>query len=146
MKYTKQVLFILLIISVSVIFGLANLGLPKLASARGGCFSGQTQILTPLGTQAIETLQVGDQVITQNLQTSQLETGKIGKIQVISSPDYYVINHQISVTGTHPFYVMKNQGWKLRKVQDLKVGDSLIHKDNSEIKITDISYINQPIT
>ena len=74
--------------------------------ARGGCFSSGTSILTPAGHTPIEQLHPRDRITGLNFSTHQAEAEEIGDIQVILSPDYYLINSSIKVTGTHPFYCL----------------------------------------
>ena len=104
----------------------------------GGCFSSETSILTPDGSKSIEQLHSGDRIINYNFSTHHQEPGIIGNIKIISSPDYYLINHQTRVTGTHPFYVQTSKGIKLTKVQNLKQGDRLINQENLLITISTI--------
>ena len=111
----------------------------------GGCFSRETSILTSEGSKKIEQLQSGDRVINYNFSTHHQEQGTISKIQVLNSPDYYLINHQIKVTGTHPFYVQTKSGIKLTEVQNLHLGDRLINQDNFLSSISSIQHIYQPI-
>ncbi len=112
----------------------------------GGCFSAETLILTPEGNKPIEQLHSGDRVINYNFSTQHQDQGIISKIKILNSPDYYLINHQTKVTGTHPFYLQTEQGIKLTEVQNLHQGDRLINRDNSLITISSIEHIKKPIS
>ncbi|MDJ0574137.1 MAG: Hint domain-containing protein [Xenococcaceae cyanobacterium MO_234.B1] len=112
----------------------------------GGCFSRGTLILTPEGSKTIEQLHSGDRVINYNFSTHHQDLGTIRKIEIINSPDYYLINHQTKVTGTHPFYIQTETGIKLTKVQNLRQGDRLIERDNSLKTISSIEHINKSIS
>jgi hypothetical protein len=112
----------------------------------GGCFGGETSILTPEGSKAIEQLHPGDRIISYNFSTHHQEEGTIGNIEIIFSPDYYLINHQTKVTGTHPFYLQTTKGIRLTEVQNLNQGDRLINSENSSIVISSIEHIPQPIS
>ncbi|MGV2827492.1 Hint domain-containing protein [Myxosarcina sp. GI1(2024)] len=60
----------------------------------GGCFSAGTLILTPEGDKPIEQLRSGDRVISYHFSTHHQERGTVGKIEIINSPDYYLIQYQ----------------------------------------------------
>lgn len=112
----------------------------------GGCFGSGTLILTPEGDRAIEQLHPGDRVINYDFSTHQQEIGIVGDIEIISSPDYYLIDHHTQVTGTHPFYLKQGKKIKLTKVQSLKPGDRLLDRENSPITISSIEHIFEPIS
>lgn len=97
----------------------------------GGCFSSETLILTPEGSKKIAQLHPGDYVTNYNFSTHHSERGIIKEIEVIRSPDYYLINHQTFVTGTHPFYVKKGSEIELIEVKNLHKGDRLLTPNNS---------------
>jgi hypothetical protein len=115
------------------------------AYARGGCFARGTAILTVDGVQPIEKLHQGDSIISYNVTTQRPEIGQIGEIKVLDSPDYYLINHKIKVTGTHPFYIKNSTEIKLLKVQQLKLGDQLIGEGGDIPVVSSIEYVNKPI-
>ena len=116
------------------------------AYARGGCFASGTAILTVDGVKPIEKLHPGDTIISYNFTTQRPEIGNIGEIKEVSSPDYYLINHKIKVTGTHPFYIKTFTGVKLLKVQQLQLGEQLIGESGALPVISSIDYIKKPIT
>ncbi|PSM48379.1 hypothetical protein C7Y66_14675 [Chroococcidiopsis sp. CCALA 051] len=116
------------------------------AYARGGCFGEGTKISTPVGDKLIEQLHPGDRVLSYNFTTHHPEIGKIGEIQVLSSPDYFVINNTLKVTGTHPFYIQTSTGIDLVEARRLKVGDRLVGYKIATPVISAIEYINKPIT
>ena len=115
-------------------------------SARGGCFASGTHILTPDGAITIEQLHVGDRIIGLNLENHQLEPESIGNIQVVESPEYYIINDTITVTGSHPFYVQTETGLKLTQVENLSIGDQLIGLDGFTPVVSSIHHHSKPIT
>ncbi|BAY63353.1 hypothetical protein NIES22_34400 [Calothrix brevissima NIES-22] len=116
------------------------------AYARGGCFAPGTAILTVDGVKAIEKLHPGDSIISYNFTKQSPEIGEISEIQVVSSPEYYVINHKIKVTATHPFYIKTATGVKLLQTQQLKLGDRLIGFAGDTPVISSIDYIQKPVT
>lgn len=146
MKINFLKFYLVLILIVNLIIGLTIFSFPTVAYARGGCFLGKTTVLTPQGKQPIEKLHQGDSIWTQNLETSQLEVGKIGNIHVIKSLDYYIINHQLQVTGSHPIYVQNNSIKKLVKVEKLKLGDRLIVANQNTVEVNSIDHIKTPVT
>ena len=115
------------------------------AYARGGCFANGTKILSPSGERRIEDLRKNDLIIGYNFKTNQPEEGKIGDIRVIISPDSYLINKKIAVTGTHPFYVGKFPKLNIKEVRELKSGDLLIGENNSSIAISAIEHIQASV-
>ena len=112
----------------------------------GGCFAEGTLILTPEGNKQIQQLYSGDRVINYNFSTRSQDKGTIGKIEIIDSPDYYLINDLTKVTGTHPFYIKTSEGIKLTQVQDLHSGDRLIKPDNSLVTVDSIEHVYKSIT
>jgi uncharacterized membrane protein YgcG len=113
------------------------------AHARGGCFAGDTTILTPTGYKYIKDLNRSDHIIGFNTITHQNEEETIGDIQVIDSPDYYLINGSIKVTGTHPFYVQQKDGLNLVEVHNLRLTDKLLGQSDTQISIDTIEHINK---
>jgi Pretoxin HINT domain len=134
------------LLQISLIILLLTLLTTQSAYARGGCFGSGTTILTPNGYKYIEELQKADQIIGYNLTSHHTEKEKIGDIQVINSPDYYLINSTIKVTGTHPFYVQSSTGLSIIEVQNLKLGDRLLGESNALLVISSIKYINKSLT
>lgn len=116
------------------------------ARGGGGCFVAGTSILTPSGERSIETLHQGDRVVSYNWDTQKTEAGIIGKIEIISAPEYLLIDRHIKVTPTHPFYVRTSQGIKLTEAQYLKIGDRLIKKKDFSSLISSIDRIREKNT
>ena len=125
---------------------LFSFGITDLAYARGGCFVGGTPILTSEGYKPLEQLHQGDRIISYNLITHQPEEGIIGEVQVLSAPDYFLINGRIKVTATHPFYVQTSRGINLIEAQHLKVGYQLLGEGESHPVISSINHVNESIT
>jgi uncharacterized membrane protein YgcG len=115
------------------------------AHARGGCFAGNTTILTPTGYRYIKDLNRSDHIIGFNTFAHQNEEETIGDIQVINSPDYYLINSTIKVTGTHPFYVQQGNKLNLVEVHKLRLNDKLLGQNDTQIAIDKIEHINAPL-
>ena len=112
----------------------------------GGCFAEGTSILTLEGSKQIEQLHSGDRVINYNFSTDSQDSGTISQIEIINSPDYYLVNDRTKVTGTHPFYLKTSEGIKLIRVRDLHSGDRLIKQDSSLVTVNSIEHIYESIT
>lgn len=120
----------------------------NIAHARGGCFGGNTPILTREGSIPISQLHQGDRIIGYNFTTDRVEDEQIGKIEIIQSPNYYLINGTIEVTKDHPFYVRTAKGLELIEVKNLKVGDRLLSSSNNRLAhrvITSIDRIEKSL-
>ncbi|MBI3380255.1 hypothetical protein HY029_05870 [Candidatus Gottesmanbacteria bacterium] len=81
---------------------------PQNVQARGGCFVGDTNILTPSGKTPISQLKSGDSIVSLNTNTKQKEVSQINGVSVYKYDSYYLINGTTKVTSTHPFYVVRN--------------------------------------
>jgi hypothetical protein len=134
------------ILQIALIFAIITFSSTDLAYARGGCFASGTDILTASGSKHIEHLQLKDTIIGYNLKSHQAEEEKIGDIQVLTVPEYYLINSRIKVTGTHPFYVQNSTELSIVEVKNLKIGDRLLGENNSQIMVASIEYIKKPIS
>jgi len=118
--------------------------IPLTVFARGGCFLGDTQVLTPTGDKPIGQLRSGDSIISFNALTKKQETSQIQNVVVYQADSYFLINKTTKVTATHPFYVNRAGQLNIVEVKDLKVGDQLVSDNNQSIPITTIEFINTP--
>ncbi len=98
-----------------------------------GCFTANTLINTPKGIRNIASLNIGDYVISYNLNKNQFVESKIEKVFIHekNTSEYYLIktkNSQVEVTSIHPFYIGSG---KYELAENLKLGDIIyINKDN----------------
>ena len=95
-------------------------GQPPVHSA---CFSAGTPVHTISGPQAIETLQVGDPVLSQNTSTGALTFQPVVAIhhnQPTATMKLYLGGETIVATGIHRFW-KAGKGWTMAR--DLKPGD-----------------------
>lgn len=117
--------------------------LPQKVLARGGCFVGDTNILTPKGEVPVSQLKSGDSIISLNTTTKQKEVSQINNVSVYKD-SYYLINGTTKVTSTHPFYVIGDGEFHIVEVKDLKVGDKLFTDNNQTTLINSIEVQNTP--
>ena len=96
---------------------------PRLQSGGGGeCLVAGTVIGTDRGPVAVEQIQVGDRVLSQNVETGQLEYKIVIRPTVrpkTKTFDIRLSKETIRCSGGHPFWVA-GQGWT--KARDLKAG------------------------
>jgi hypothetical protein len=91
----------------------------------GACFSAGTLVRTIGGSQAIETLQVGDRVLSQNTSTGALSFQPVVAIhhnQPSTTMRLLLGGETIIATGIHRFW-KAGTGWTMAR--DLKPGDTL---------------------
>jgi len=108
-----------------------------------GCFLEGTKVLTSNGYKNIEDIEIGDFVLSYNIEA---------KKQVYNKVDYkFVLNgnsdrlYEITVNGEiikatehHHFYIMEDNVIKTKAAKDLEVGDYLIDKELGTNKISNI--------
>ena len=104
------------------------------------CFLAGTQILTEAGMKNIEDIKVGDMVYSLNTDNNQRELKKVIQLFRGESKDIYEItigNEVIKTTPKHQFYVV-DKGWI--RAYELKEGDKISSKNNSNLTIEKIEY------
>ncbi len=104
-----------------------EVGLGPVVDARAGhaCFSAGTPVHTPAGTRPIETLRLGDQVLSRDVQTGALRYEPI--LAVYHNPPDQTLRiamggHDVVATPIHRFW-KAGVGWVMAR--DLKPGDSV---------------------
>jgi hypothetical protein len=129
----------------------------------GCCFAGDTLISMADGSnKTIETIQVGDQILSYNPDTGEHETNEVSEIitRVNRVMFEYILENSISVRASddHPFFVIGKgyasmnpnltmQGYRsLESVAQVQVGDSFVDKNGDAIRINAIVSINYPYT
>jgi hypothetical protein len=105
----------------------------------GGCFLPGTLVETTDGLMPIEELVEGDRVMGREDIGPKYET--VSRTYKAVGCGYYVINSEIRVTGTHPFYV--EDRWV--EAKDLKIGDRLSGKNGMVICIESIEKVNRAV-
>lgn len=104
----------------------------------GGCFRAGTMVLTPNGLLPIENLEVGDEVVSRSDSGQRINVKVLETYRSISC-GHYLINGDIEVTGTHPFW--SNSSWK--EVAELQVGDALIDEAGNPLEVIAINLVNR---
>jgi len=112
------------------------------------CFVAGTMVLTASGLAAIESVRVGDVVISRNPETMEtapkrvLETYVRGDTKLIH---LMIGGEEIITTETHPFYVNEHG---FVNAADLYVGDELVTADNKIVSVEDywIELTEHPTT
>jgi hypothetical protein len=107
------------------------------------CFVAGTSIKTTDGYKNIEDLKVGDEVLSQNVETGAIETSLVTDthIRPISEiKTFYKLtvgvgsqNEDLFVTGEHPFWVTDKQEWIT--VDEIQVGARLTNHQGEELSV-----------
>ena len=118
------------------------------------CLAKGMLVATPTGLKAVETFAEGDEVYTYVEDTGEVLIDTVSSFQIINGATT-VTNitlddgSVIRCTRTHG--LLTKDGWKVAVPHEylviqeqLKVGDYLIKRDNTEAMITDISYDKKP--
>lgn len=107
---------------------------PQIPSS-GECLVAGTPIWTDLGPKPVESLQVGDRVLCQNLDNRKLEYRTVlYPTTRPETPTFQIMleDESIQASGGHLFWV-KGEGWT--KTRDLRVGWSLQTANGSSVEI-----------
>lgn len=105
--------------------------------AEKGCFVGETEVLTPRGLKQIKDIKVGDYVLTRKSENdSTLVKARVKNVHSIVSNGYLILNSNLKVTAEHKMWV--NNAW--RDAGSIQIGDTLIDKNNKEVKVESIEW------
>jgi Ca-activated chloride channel family protein len=139
-------------------------------SYSGGCFPSGTQIWTQQGFMAIEEIQEGIKVYSQDTNTGQWAYKKVIDTSILEyRGDMVTINTgkgEIEATGNHPFRVIRGRGLRYRpaavdvpyrergltargrwvEARHLMTGDVLEGLDNTELAVKSLFFSYAPIT
>ena len=126
-------------------------GIKKLQKSAGGtigCFTAGTKIHTKDGFKAIETIQAGDYVWSENPETHEKALKKVKKIFVREKDSVVRLSingEAIETTNEHPFYV-EGHGWT--NAYDLKVGDKVRLEDGTTGTVEKAKHValDTPVT
>ncbi|TGL79176.1 TIGR04388 family protein [Leptospira yasudae] len=136
-------------------FGIANDG-SKMIAGDGifrlkTCFVAGTPIHTPDGLRSIEDIRVGDIVVSWNEKTNTFEKKHVTELFIHDVPQLFNIEIDgeeiLRTTWNHPFRRRRTDGkgnieelWV--QVENLKIGDLILLRDNNWVPVTEIYYFN----
>ncbi len=106
---------------------------------RGGCFTGETQILMKDGTtKNISDVKIGEEVLTfQSPDSNKLVSAQILGKHKVNVGSYLIINGNLRITPEHKVY---SQG-HFKPIGSLKPGDKLKTSQGKEILINSMEFI-----
>lgn len=108
-------------------------------SERGGCFVGNTKILTVnSGFKDIKDIKVGDQIITLDPANNKRVSAVVQGISKHLVDGYLIINDILKVTPEHRLYV--NDSWQYAGL--VKPGDYLLNSQGQEVEIKSVDKIS----
>nr|WP_242401341.1 polymorphic toxin-type HINT domain-containing protein [Brevibacillus laterosporus] len=105
------------------------------AISKCNCFTEGTKVLTDEGEKNIEDIQVGDKVLSKNVETGGVAYKEVTATFNHETDEIYQIHvgdQVIESPYNHPFWV-GGKGWTY--VKDLEVGDLLVQSDGNTLKI-----------
>ncbi len=111
-------------------------------SEKGGCFTGETKILMSNGDyKFIKDIKAGDKILTKkDKESSQYIEGNVNSTVSHYVPGYLLINQNLEVTPEH--VVLVNGLWNT--AGNIKVGDYMMNRDGSKIKVNSIQEVEEP--
>jgi alpha-2-macroglobulin len=113
------------------------------AEMGGGCFTAGTPITMADGTiKLIEEIKTGDRVLTQDVDKNVRTKAVVERVYERRTNGYYIINGQIQVTGSHPFWT--DEGW--RQADILMIGDVLRDDQDRPVVIEQLTWQREPVT
>lgn len=104
------------------------------------CFLPQTGIsLATHEIRSIESLKVGDVLLSYDAEDEEATTGTIVSIEESEVDEYVVINGSIKVTSSHLFWT--NLGWK--RSDEINLQSKLFDVNSDYIPVTKIEVVNE---
>jgi len=108
------------------------------AEKGSGCFVAGTNVLVPGGSQDIEKLRIGDEVLTWKEESpKEFVKAKIKKISSHVVNGYLVVNDKLQITINHRLLV--NGIWK--RAGEIKIGDTLLTSNATKEKVTSLKFV-----
>ncbi|WP_244283286.1 Hint domain-containing protein, partial [Leptospira neocaledonica] len=106
------------------------------------CFVAGTLVWTREGQRPIETIQVGDFVLSWDEETGESSYQKVFRIWVNQTELIYELSvgngTAIKTTWNHPFWVTNRSEWV--KAKDLNIGDLVLLENSKEASISSVKY------
>lgn len=116
----------------------------KATSNSCASFVAGTKVVTDKGMKSIETIQVGDLVLSHDKKSKADEFNKVLNLKNRTSPNIIKIiledERTIKSTDNHPYYTKRGENYKWVEAKDLKVGDQL-HSTKAPSKIAKIEKL-----
>lgn len=101
------------------------------------CFTGDTLVKTPEGERRIDSLNIGDTVLSKNLDINEIRPNKIKHFEAHpETKGYIIINERLKVTQSHRLWI--NDSWK--RAHALQIGDYLRNSKNEKVWIFQLDY------
>ena len=82
---------------------------------------------------------------TDLLSSSFVDYGQVTRADIVSVPNYYLIDGKVKVTGYHPFLVLRDNVWSWVRTADMKSGDVLVDDNLNPYTIKTNLLINEEI-
>lgn len=108
--------------------------------AEKGCFVAGTDVLVPGGSQDIEKLKIGDEVLTwKEGSPNEFVKAKIKRISSHVVSGYFVVNNKLRITMNHRLLV--NGTWKY--AGEIEIGDTLLTNDSVKEKVVSLKFVSE---
>ena len=113
---------------------------------RGSCFLAGTKVITQNGYANIETIEIGDIVLSYNEKTLKQEYKKVINVfhhlnKIDTLYKLKIDNEIINTTVNHRFYIRRNETNKWIDAGHLKIGDEVLFIDYTYHKISSIEFL-----
>ena len=84
-----------------------------------------------------------DDKCTDLLSSAFVDYAEVIRADIVSVPNYYLIDGKVKVTGYHPFVVLRDNVWAWVRAVDIKSGDVLVDDNLNPHTITTNEFINE---
>lgn len=104
---------------------------------QASCFAAGTPVMTEFGSKPIESIRVGDRVLSQDVESGELAFKPVLRTPTRSSPGSVIVglaDDQVRCTPCHPFWV-NGKGWTMAR--DLESADRL-HSLDGAVSLTSV--------
>lgn len=105
------------------------------------CFTGDTLVKTPDGERRIDSLKVGDRVMSKNFDINELCENTIKQVSVhATARGYILLNEKLKVSAHHRIWA--NDSWK--RVSEIQIGDYLRNSHWGKVWVFAIDPVQDP--